>query len=901
MSFQSRTLPSLAILTLLHAGAAVAAPPPESPWGFERCDLQGWSATGTAFSNQPTVGNTVAARRPGTSPGQLGRCWVGTYEGDNGDAPTGTLLSDPFVVTVPEISFLVGGGNDLQRLRVELLVRVAPGEQPLAPAILSLGARVTLPDGEYVVVRAVTGRNDETMIRQVFDTPTYIGRTARLRVVDNASGPWGHINVDDFFFGPVGDLVVTGMEVTQAIQVPDNRIPLIGGKRTLVRVYIRGVEDSRGRWDAVTGTLAVRNVGGGSAGERVLGPITNNSSSTISVTPLPGDRNMVTGSLNFLLDFDQTTPGERDLEVRVSSVTQRAEQSLTNNVLARRVRFAANQALWFYGATYASTSATNPLGNQAAPPFSDFNEHVDYTRSLFPVSSATVVPAYMLGSPPTFDWADDSAHAREAYQWAVNTVARLPQGPEHGLYMLMPDARCGCGVEYGGLNVMFGHNVRGGQGGEVMAHEVAHFYGLLHVHDSNVMSADHQNDGPTWEDHPYAHAAIGPNPGLRTYAARSFQIVPATWNGGHTHDIMSYARPQWVSPHTYCRLIDRTTNGALRCPDGAERAELRRPAPASTMLGFVAPPPGMWALQAPPVERPWLLVRGTLRGDKASFAPFEQIFRREDLRSTSQGKRYSLTLADSGGAALLRHDFDVVAHDAKPGAPQPFAVIVPYDPATAKIVLRSKNKPIAERIVSASAPQIDGLTFDPKLAASGSAPLTWTAKDSDGDTLVHSIEYSPDGGDSWRPVAVAQSQPKLAVDLRDLPGGDAAVLRVLSSDGVRTTEARTPSFVVARKPPRVNLDAPSEITAPGAKPIALTSASPLVLAGTAYDLEDGPITATSAFRWRSDRDGELGQGPWIVLRKLSPGKHRITLRTIDSHKQSAEAAVTLTVQGPPAK
>jgi len=55
-----------------------------------------------------------------------------------------------------------------------------------------------------------------------------------------------------------------------------------------------------------------------------------------------------------------------------------------------------------------------------------------------------------------------------------------------------------------------------------------------------------------------------------------------------------------------------------------------------------------------------------------------------------------------------------------------------------------------------------------------------------------------------------------------------------------------------------------------------------VLAGTAYDLEDGPITATSAFRWRSDRDGELAQGPWIVLRKLSPGKHRITLRATDS-------------------
>lgn len=56
-----------------------------------------------------------------------------------------------------------------------------------------------------------------------------------------------------------------------------------------------------------------------------------------------------------------------------------------------------------------------------------------------------------------------------------------------------------------------------------------------------------------------------------------------------------------------------------------------------------------------------------------------------------------------------------------------------------------------------------------------------------------------------------------------------------------------------------------------------------MLAGTAFDLEDGPITAASAFLWRSDRDGERGQGPWIVLRKRSPGKHCISLRAIDSH------------------
>jgi hypothetical protein len=184
-------------------------------WSFETGDLRNWTPIGTAFSNQPTLGDNVAARTSGTRVGQVGNYWIGTYENRHtsadpagqvqGDGPTGQLISSEFDIAnteTPQLSFLIGGGNDFNRLRVELLVRIRPGE-PLPPAIvgiLGIGERVRLRDGEYFVGVHSTGRNRESMRREVWELGTYRGRRARIRIKDDSTRSWGHINVDDFQF-----------------------------------------------------------------------------------------------------------------------------------------------------------------------------------------------------------------------------------------------------------------------------------------------------------------------------------------------------------------------------------------------------------------------------------------------------------------------------------------------------------------------------------------------------------------------------------------------------------------------------------------------------------------------------------------------------------------------------
>ncbi|HLU50396.1 MAG TPA: hypothetical protein VK116_20005, partial [Planctomycetota bacterium] len=130
-SVSSAVVLALAALTLAPSSDATIAPreregivPRSSDGkplnlGFELGSLEGWTATGDAFKGQPVRGDTVGKRRRDQASEHVGEYWLGGYE-IAGDAPTGTLTSDPFAVTHPWASFLVGGGRHAET-RVEIV------------------------------------------------------------------------------------------------------------------------------------------------------------------------------------------------------------------------------------------------------------------------------------------------------------------------------------------------------------------------------------------------------------------------------------------------------------------------------------------------------------------------------------------------------------------------------------------------------------------------------------------------------------------------------------------------------------------------------------------------------------------------------------------------------------
>ncbi len=162
---------------------------------FETGDLTDWEKTGDAFDFQPTWGDNPTARNRGQPSNHQGDWWLGlaeAYQGPNNeyeqvpgqlaaggaaDRPQGTLTSIEFMIIGETMNFLMGGGN-------------RPWDSNPEPCCVNL----VIDDN---VERTMTGSNNETMTRREWDVSNLKGEIAKLVVVDNSSGGWGHPNFDD--------------------------------------------------------------------------------------------------------------------------------------------------------------------------------------------------------------------------------------------------------------------------------------------------------------------------------------------------------------------------------------------------------------------------------------------------------------------------------------------------------------------------------------------------------------------------------------------------------------------------------------------------------------------------------------------------------------------------------
>ena len=138
---------------------------------FEGEDYGAWQAEGAAFGSGPAQG-TLPHQMNVT--GFKGKGFVNSYNG--GDGPTGTLTSPLFAIERPFITFLIGGGGWEGKTCMNLLV-----------------------DGK--TVRTATGSNtraggSEELEPASWNVSDLLGKTARIQIVDAATGGWGHINVD---------------------------------------------------------------------------------------------------------------------------------------------------------------------------------------------------------------------------------------------------------------------------------------------------------------------------------------------------------------------------------------------------------------------------------------------------------------------------------------------------------------------------------------------------------------------------------------------------------------------------------------------------------------------------------------------------------------------------------
>jgi hypothetical protein len=130
---------------------------------FEGTTWDGWTVEGSAFGRGPVLG---ALPQQGPVGGYDGLRLANSYHG--GDETVGKLTSPPFVIRGKQLELRVGGG---EKARAELVV----GGQ---------------------AVRSASGVNSERMRVVVWDVAELVGQEARLVLVDDDTGGWGHVLVD---------------------------------------------------------------------------------------------------------------------------------------------------------------------------------------------------------------------------------------------------------------------------------------------------------------------------------------------------------------------------------------------------------------------------------------------------------------------------------------------------------------------------------------------------------------------------------------------------------------------------------------------------------------------------------------------------------------------------------
>ena len=136
---------------------------------FEAENSVEWKPTGTAFG--PGVRRNAVT-------GFMGKGLINTFL--DGDKSIGALTSPPFSIEKKHLNFLIGGGDHPGQTGVLLLV-----------------------DGK--AVRTATGLSlknaagQEVMDWQSWDVSEFVGKQATFQIIDDQTGGWGHILVDQVF------------------------------------------------------------------------------------------------------------------------------------------------------------------------------------------------------------------------------------------------------------------------------------------------------------------------------------------------------------------------------------------------------------------------------------------------------------------------------------------------------------------------------------------------------------------------------------------------------------------------------------------------------------------------------------------------------------------------------
>ncbi|HYN50711.1 MAG TPA: hypothetical protein VES62_07280 [Thermoleophilaceae bacterium] len=567
------------------------------------------------------------------------------------------------------------------------------------------------------------------------------------------------------------DLTVTGLEITQAIQTPTNTIQLVSQRSTAVRATI-GVSGSAGPVAGVTGQLHVFVDGTEITPAAGVQPIGG-----AFTAPLGPQRANEADTLNFELPAPTGITASANVTFRVDLTPAVGETDTTNNSLttpALSVVDRTTPSLFYTAIDYTPAGAGLPTAALIAPGAGDA-----FVRGILPVNDGDP-NLYRQGLFPSLPYGGDA-----------DGDGRLNASGADGNDLLSLLASCrqlivddglgatnntflygwiaGNPIDGNGLAQVGGFNAFGNsevtRGQRTYAHELTHNFGLIHI-NQNL-------DQVGWD--------VGGR-------------LINNWSGNGVTDR--------VKPTTLFDIQDagRLTNQAWIYTTNYNFL-LASPVLASTDRRIASLSYGSPLFQlAEPVERV-AVIQGVLAESGGELIRLEPVFRfpwaSQPSLSQPEGAFVAEVVDEAGDVTrtpfigLIADDPDRVEEREVPGF---FEVMIAVDPDREIVLVRILDGATERELGRLEQSEPPTIRIEAPAAGAQLGERTeviWEVTDPDtpiSEILVQ-VAYSPDGGQSWVPIAVdvPASVNSIAFDSTMIQRSEGnGVLRVFASDGLTT-------------------------------------------------------------------------------------------------------------------
>ena len=546
----------------------------------------------------------------------------------------------------------------------------------------------------------------------------------------------------------------TQLEVTQAVQQPDNSVLLVANRTTFARLTL-------------TSTTAYTNITAYLYGTRDGSPLPGSPIAALN-NPRTLKSTVERGTLGDTFNF-QLPSSWVDGTIQLSG-SGTGPGGFSFGGLPATFQFVSANPMNVTIVPIAYTCTSGGSGTTTPP--GPYAYLTDYTLRTYPVPSiVTSTHASVAYSGPCNNSVPSPISDATRDDWGdmldLVTDVWTAEGRLNRYYYGLVKIYCGGGC-ISGMGWIGGYKAAVGFDGvnashsgasETHAHEVGHNHGRRHAPGCGAAGPD--------AAFPYVLDGKG-YIGNTAYPNYGFDIkTQALYPYSTRYDMMSYCSPDWVSDYTYEALWDYD-NLYTTSQSGDQTSRVLM------VSGRIDPVSGRMTLQsAYALELP---IRLPTPGD------------------------YILELLDMDGNVIAAYPF--VPAEAQADAFQAanalenvgFHLTVPYDGRAVSIRVRRGVTILGAMTAGRQAPSLE--TGAAVLSADlRSMRVQWLGQDADGDDLHYLVRASTDGGKTWQVIGVNLTFSTIELN-SDEWSGKSVLIEVLASDGLHTTSRQLGSFAV---------------------------------------------------------------------------------------------------------